>query len=164
RPQLLSAYGEALTVSTNGAVTPEAQAAFRAALAGNPRDFASRYYLGLADAARGDSAGAIGLWQSLLADAPPGAPWRGPLLDRIAALKAEGGGAPDIGAMVAGLAGRLKANPDDPQGWQRLVRAYAVLGEREKAQAALKEARAVLKSNGAALSALRVEAASLKLK
>ncbi len=42
--------------------------------------------------------------------------------------------------MVAGLADRLKAQPDDPEGWVRLVRAYAVLGETAKREAALKAA------------------------
>ena len=39
-----------------------------------------------------------------------------------------------IQSMVERLAGRLKRNPDDLAGWQRLVRAYEVLGNREKAK------------------------------
>jgi cytochrome c-type biogenesis protein CcmH len=163
RPGLLSAYGEALTLAASGAVTPEAEAAFRAAVAGNPKDFAGRYYLGLAYAARGDRATALRYWQALLADAPAGAPWRGPLLDRIAALRAQTGTAPDISAMVAGLAARLTAHPADPDGWERLVRAYAVLGERDKAHAALSAARTALRGDARALAALEVEAVSLKL-
>ena len=54
QPFLYSAYGEALTQDPSGAVTPEAEAAFTQALAGNPKDMAARYYLGLAAAARGD--------------------------------------------------------------------------------------------------------------
>jgi cytochrome c-type biogenesis protein CcmH len=163
RPGLLSAYGEALTMAASGTVTPEAEAAFRGALAGDPKDYAARYYLGLADAARGDSTDAGKLWEGLVADAPAGAPWRGPLLDRIAALRARSGAAPDIAQMVAGLAARLKAAPNDPDGWQRLVRAYTVLGDRQKAVTALGDARSALRANSAALSALRAEAASLKL-
>jgi cytochrome c-type biogenesis protein CcmH len=163
RPGLLSAYGEALTMAASGAVTPEAEAAFRAAVAGNPKDFASRYYLGLAHAARGDSATALRYWQALLADAPPAAPWRGPLLDRISALRAQTGTAPDISAMVAGLAARLKAHPSDPDGWERLVRAYTVLGEPDKAHAALGSARIALRGDSQALAALEAEAMSLKL-
>lgn len=163
RPGLLSAYGEALTMAASGTVTPEAEAAFRGALAGDPKDFAARYYMGVADAARGDTAGATRFWEGLVADAPAGAPWRGPLLDRIAALRARGGTAPDIGLMVAGLAARLRANPNDPDGWQRLVRAYAVLGDRQKALAALGDARSALRGNAAALAALHAEALSLKL-
>jgi cytochrome c-type biogenesis protein CcmH len=39
-----------------------------------------------------------------------------------------------IQAMVARLAERLKQNPDDLEGWQRLARAYQVLGETDKAK------------------------------
>jgi len=38
-----------------------------------------------------------------------------------------------IRGMVAGLATRLEANPDDLEGWQRLARSYDVLGETDKA-------------------------------
>ena len=50
-------------------------------------------------------------------------------------------GAPQIQAMVDGLAARLQANPDDPAGWVRLVRAYTVLGEMARRDAALAAAR-----------------------
>ena len=39
-----------------------------------------------------------------------------------------------IRGMVAGLAERLKNEPDDIEGWQRLARSYGVLGEAEKAR------------------------------
>lgn len=163
RPALLSAQGEALMLAADGQVTPEAEAAFAEALQGNPRDPAARYYLGLAYASRRDVPRALALWESLLADTPPTAPWLGTLIDHIAALKASTGQAPDIAAMVAGLAARLRASPNDPQGWQRLVRAYAVLGDAAKAQGALAAARGALKNNPAALAALDGEAKELKL-
>jgi cytochrome c-type biogenesis protein CcmH len=163
RPALLSAQGEALMLAAQGEVTPEAEAAFAAALQGNPRDPAARYYLGLAYASRRDVPRALALWESLLADTPPTAPWRATLIDRIAALKASTGEAPDIAAMVAGLAERLRASPNDPEGWQRLVRAYAVLGDAAKAQVALADSRRALKNNPAALAAIGAEAKELKL-
>jgi cytochrome c-type biogenesis protein CcmH len=49
-----------------------------------------------------------------------------------------------IRSMVARLAERLSESPDDPEGWQRLIRSYAVLGEPEEAQEALTQARAAL--------------------
>jgi len=162
-PNLYSAYGEALAHAT-GAVPPEAQAAFAKTLALNPKDQAARYYLGIAFVAHGENAKAIAMWQSLVADAPPNAPWRQELVDRIAALTASSGAAPpDIGAMVAGLDARLKQNPDDPAGWQRLVRAYHVLGDDAKARAALADARAAMAKNADALAALSAEAKELKL-
>jgi len=163
RPELFSSYGEALALAASGAVTPESEAAFHAALAGNPKDFAARYYLGEAYAARGDGADALALWRSLLADAPPGAAWRGLVIDRIAGLTAQTGQAPDIAAMVERLATRLKSQPADAAGWQRLVRAYAVLGDVAKAHSALSDARTALKNDPAALSALADMAHTLNL-
>jgi cytochrome c-type biogenesis protein CcmH len=39
--------------------------------------------------------------------------------------------------MVARLAARMTQNPEDADGWQRLARAYTVLGERDKARDAI---------------------------
>jgi cytochrome c-type biogenesis protein CcmH len=161
---LYSAYGEALTQASAGAVTPEAEAAFTQALTLDPKDQAARYYLGLAEAARGNNAKALLLWNGLLADLPANSPVRADLVDRIAALTARGGGGPpDIGAMVAGLAARLKDQPNDPDGWLRLVRAYAVLGDKAKAQAALSNARKAMKERGDVLAALAAEQKELGL-
>ena len=48
-----------------------------------------------------------------------------------------------IRTMVQRLADRLKENPDDRAGWQRLARAYNVLGETEKAKDAKARADAL---------------------
>lgn len=45
-----------------------------------------------------------------------------------------------IRAMVEKLAGEMKANPDNLEGWMRLGRSYAVLGESDKAAAAFAQA------------------------
>jgi len=160
---LYSAYGEALTQEASGAVTPEAEAAFGRALAVDPKDMAARYFLGLAAAARGEVSKALALWQSLLSDVPANSAVHQDLVDRIASLSASGGGTPNIGAMVAGLAARLKANPDDSAGWQRLIRAYAVLGDKEKARAALSDARKALAAQPDQVAALDAERKSLGL-
>jgi cytochrome c-type biogenesis protein CcmH len=46
-----------------------------------------------------------------------------------------------IGGMVDRLAARLKQNGDDVDGWLRLVRAYMVLGQLDKAKQAVADAR-----------------------
>lgn len=158
-----SGYGEAIVRLSSGAVPPEAEASFTQALQLDPKDQAARYFLGFAYAARGENAKAIVLWQSLLRDAPPNASYRQELIDRIAALSAASKQVPDVAAMVAGLATRLKAQPDDAQGWQRLIRAYVVLGDNAKAMAALKNARAAMARNSQALATLDAEARVLKL-
>ena len=62
-----------------------------------------------------------------------------------------------IEGMVAGLAARLEAQPDDAEGWERLVRSYIVLGRREDAAAALERADAALGEGAARLAPLRAE-------
>ena len=49
-----------------------------------------------------------------------------------------------IRGMVTRLADRLKENGNDVEGWQRLLRAYMVLGERDKANAAAADAKRAL--------------------
>jgi len=163
-PELFSAYGEAQVQQDGGAVGAEAEAAFTAALAGDPKDMAARFYLGLARAGHGDKAGALALWQSLAAEVPANSALHQMLVDRMAMLTASGGlGAPDPLAMVAGLAARLKADPNDAMGWQRLIRAYHVLGQDDKAKEALATARKTFAANRAAMTAFDAEAKELKL-
>jgi cytochrome c-type biogenesis protein CcmH len=52
-----------------------------------------------------------------------------------------------IDGMVERLAGRLKADGSDVEGWIRLVRSYRVLGNAEKATAAIADAHAALASD-----------------
>jgi cytochrome c-type biogenesis protein CcmH len=151
RADLWELLGEALVAEAGGEVTPDAQAAFRQAVRRNPKAVAARFHLARAQIAAGDKAGGLAAWRSLLAELPPGDPQRRDLQAAIA--EAEGAAPPPgpglagdqlamVQGMVQGLAAKLKANPDDPQGWVRLVRAYAVLGDKAKLQATLAQARA----------------------
>lgn len=169
---LLADYGEALTMANSGAVPPDAETAFQAALTADPKNEPARFYLGLAYAGRRETAKALDLWEGMLKDAPADAPWRRMVEAHVAALKGQtgqgqtggtAGAAPDVGAMVARLAARLKTQPNDPEGWQMLIRSYSMLGETDKARATLADARAALKADGAALPALEAEARSLGL-
>jgi cytochrome c-type biogenesis protein CcmH len=56
--------------------------------------------------------------------------------------------------MVDRLATRLKQNGDDVQGWLRLMRAYMVMGDPEKAKAALSDARAAVANDAERLRQL----------
>ena len=157
-------YGEALVAQANGEVGAEAEAAFRAALKLDPKEQAARYFIAQAQAARGDKAGALTILNELLAETPDKSPLHQTLIDRIALLTAQGGGgAPDPKAMVAGLAARLKDNPDDAAGWQRLIRAYSVLGQRAEAQEALVNARKTFAGKSEVLTQLDAQAKELKL-
>jgi cytochrome c-type biogenesis protein CcmH len=159
-----ASYGEALVLGSAGAVPPEAESAFTAALAVDPGNAPARFYLGLAKAMRNDRPGAIALWQSLLAETPTTAPLHQLLVDRLAMLTSQSpGGAPNPRAMVDMLAARLKADPNDALGWVRLMRAYSVLGEMDKAKEALATARKTFAGNADAQTAFTTAAKALKL-
>lgn len=166
--------GEALTMAAQGKVTPEALAAFERALKLEPEAPQPRFYAGLAAEQRGDAEKARAIWTKLLAESPADAPWVAPIRARlagggeaapaargpnseagkaIAALPAEQRTAA-IRGMVEGLAARLAQNGADADGWLRLVRAYKVLNEPEKAATALADARRALGADPAARARL----------
>jgi cytochrome c-type biogenesis protein CcmH len=151
--------GEAMAGAAGGVVTAEAKAEFERAAALNADDAKANYFLGLAAEQDGRASEAATIWRAMLAKAPADAPWR-PLV-RAALARIGGSGAPVLsddamaaakdmneterGEMIRGmverLASRLKQNGDDVEGWLRLVRAYMVMGDRDKARGALTDAR-----------------------
>jgi cytochrome c-type biogenesis protein CcmH len=160
-----SGLGEALVGTANGVVTDEAKQAFTKAIASDPKEPKARYFLGLADEQDGNREGAATRWRSMLEDAPAGAQWVGFVRAALGRVTGEpvppaaGPSDADVAAangmsdqqrnvmirgMVAQLADRLHANGDDVDGWLRLVRAYVVLGDRERAKGAADEARHAL--------------------
>ena len=68
-----------------------------------------------------------------------------------------------IETMVARLDERLKENPRDQEGWQRLVRSYVVLGKTDDARAALSRGIAALGEKSPEAAGLQELAASLGL-
>jgi cytochrome c-type biogenesis protein CcmH len=151
--------GEALAAAAGGVVTSEAKAEFERAVALNADEVKASYFLGLAAEQDGRGNEATSIWRGMLAKAPPDAPWRplvqaalarvsgvtAPALPDDAVAAAKDMNEADRGAMIRGmverLAVRLKQNGDDVEGWLRLVRAYMVMGDRDKAKGALTEAR-----------------------
>lgn len=168
-PDLYTAHGELLAQAGGNRVEGAAVDAFNNALRLDPKNAPARYYLGIAAQQAGDIKGAQAQWQALMADLPANAPLRSELVDRLASLGAPTarvagqGGAPDIHAMVTGLAERLKKEPNDPAGWLRLIRAYSVLGEADKAKDALATARKSAGSDSTVKAALDAQAKELKL-
>lgn len=159
-----SDFGEALMAAANGVISEEAKAAFDRAMALDASNVKARYFSGLAAEQDGKPADAATIWRKLVADAPAGAPWVGFVRQSLARVDPAQAAAPgpssaDVAAagemsgdqrnqmirgMVERLAARLKQDGSDPEGWLRLVRAYMVLGERDKARAAANDARGAL--------------------
>ena len=150
RADLWELLGEAEVAAANGDVSPDAEAAFREAVKRDPAAFAARFHLARAQITRGDKSGGLAAWRALLADMPAEDPRRPTLVQAISDVEGQPSGAPAlpqdqlamIRGMVEGLAQRLKANPDDAEGWVRLVRAYAVLGDTARRDEALTRAKA----------------------
>lgn len=154
--EVWSMLGEALVLATRkDEITPEANAAFKRALELEPNGVRPRYFLARAKIAAGDIKGGLAEWRQILAGMAPDDPNREGFefeiarVERFGSLEIPGGesGPPTemIEQMVAGLAERLKKEPDDPEGWARLVRSYTVIGDFTKRDEALAEARRVFK-------------------
>lgn len=169
---------ELLTMANKGLMTAESTSAAREALRREPRNPKAMFYGGLALKQEGKSKEALALFNALVASAAAETPWLPAVREEIAALQKaatvptsaapeiaveqieEGMGlAPEerqkmIAGMVDGLEKRLSENSNDLQGWLRLIRARAVLGERDKATASLKKAQDIFVADVSALAAL----------
>ncbi len=53
-----------------------------------------------------------------------------------------------IAGMVESLAAKLQENPDNIEGWTRIIRSYVVLDQRPKAEAALQTALKIFPADG----------------
>lgn len=148
RADLWELLGESLLSESGGELTPQSRQAFDEALKRDPKTLAARFHLARAEVMTGDKAKGLAVWRGLLAELPAADPRRTELQAAIA--QAEGQPAPAVApdqmaaihGMVDGLAQRLQTAPDDPGGWVRLVRAYAVLGDAKKRDEALTKAKA----------------------
>ena len=98
---------------------------------------------------------------------PAAAPATAPKLDRqdmdAAAKMSPAERARMIEGMVDRLATRLRADGKDVDGWLRLIRAYMVLGRKDRATAALADGRKALAGDTSALGKLDALAKSLGL-
>ena len=88
---LIGEYGETLVAAAGGRVVPAAEAAFQQILAIQPDDPRARFYLALAYLEKGNRPGAIAALKSLLASAPPKAPWSDTVFERIQELEGRSG-------------------------------------------------------------------------
>jgi cytochrome c-type biogenesis protein CcmH len=172
--------GEVIAAAASGVVTAEAKGEFERALALDANEVKASYFLGLAAEQDGRKQDAVAIWRAMLARGPVDAPWRPMVtaaLTRVAgepAASAAAASAPTLSSetmaaaknmnagdreamiktMVERLATRLKQNGDDVEGWLRLVRAYLVMGDQEKAKNALHDARQAVSGDAERLKQL----------
>ena len=181
--------GQALAAQNNGMVDARSMEAFKRAIELDPANPEPKVMIATAYAQQGKLAEAKAEFQAILDAAPKDAPWRanieGAVKDielamnpKLAKPAMKGPSQADIDAaanmsevdrvamiegMVANLAIKLEENPNDPEGWQRLIRSYAMLKKPDEAKAALSKAVAALASNAAALSQIKAMAGELGL-
>ncbi len=170
---------EIMIVGAAGYVSPEAETALAKAIRLQPKSPRARYYSGLTLAQNGRPDIAYRMWQGLLDEGPKDAPWIALIqaqigsVARAAGIRIPNQNAPGpsaeqvrnaqsmseedrqqmIRGMVAGLSERLNTDGGTPAEWARLIRAYGVLGETSKADAAWKAAK---EAHGQDADAMRV--------
>jgi cytochrome c-type biogenesis protein CcmH len=158
--QLYADMAEALVFDNKGLMTQQSFLVVQEALKLDPKYPKARYYAALNLMQEGKKDEAKAAFASLLAEAPADAPYRKTVEDQIARLSPNAT-APEISkdqmqsaegmtvdertamirSMVDGLDQKLKDNPQDVEGWLRLVRARTVLQDNDKAIVALAMAR-----------------------
>lgn len=148
-PQTFRAWselGEALTFVSKGAGGKDAEQAFEKALELDPKDARAHFYLGNMAVAQGQYDAGKAHFQAAL-DTMTADDASRPQVEQ--ALKAAGAAQTAdattkgrIRGMVAALDAQLKASPDNPEGWARLLRSYDVLGDAAAKDAALKAMQA----------------------
>ena len=184
--------GEALVAAGDGAIGPEAQAAFRGALAAEPKAVLPRMYLAAALSQEGKKDEAVAAWKALVASGTDADPWMNVAREELAKAEAVAAGkavtplaTPEaatplgptaaevqaagqmssadrskmIGDMVARLDERLKSSGGTIEEWERLIRAYRVMGRTAEADDAIARARTALAADPAATARLDALAA-----
>jgi len=161
-----SDLGASLALISGGTIGRDAHIAFDKALALDPTDVRAHYYLGRMALNTGDYAAARGHFTAALSGLAPGDTRRNVIAQELQAVAvAEKGQAAmktRVAGMVAGLAEQLKADPDNADGWARLLRSYDVMGDaaaRARAEAEMKAhyrdrpdiAQSILARSGAAV-------------
>ena len=182
KADLEAELGETLIAAANGVVTQEAKATFERAAAQDARHPKARFFLGVAAHQDGDAAKALAIWRDIARDTGTDSPWgimaRQGIASVEGAASAPGPSAEDVAAsqqmdpqdraamirgMVERLAERLQRDGSDVEGWLRLVRAYTVMGDRERALSAVADARRALGHDADKLRRIDALAKELKL-
>ncbi len=165
RADLWEALGEVLLAQSEGQVTPQARKAFQEAVKRDPTAVSARFHLARAEVEAGDRRAGLAAWRGLADELPAGDRRRAAVERAIAAAQnqpapqeLDDGQMAAVQGMVATLAARLEAAPDDAEGWVRLVRSYAVLGDAARRDETLTKAKARVVAQPDVLKALDLAA------
>ncbi|SCB60711.1 cytochrome c-type biogenesis protein CcmH [Rhizobium aethiopicum] len=170
-PIRLDGLAEALMAVSDGVVTEEARQVLEQSLTLEPDNPRARFYvaLGMEQAGRTDEARRA--FEALAQQSPADAPWLplvnehiaknggaaaepaapgGPTSEDVAAAENMSAGDRQqmIRGMVESLDAKLSEDPNNFEGWMRLVRSYAVLKDKDRAADALKRGLAAFPPPG----------------
>lgn len=193
RADLYESLGEAIVFGGDGSISPRAAQAFAKALELDPSLERSRYILAEWAWRQGEREEAVRAFVDLLEDTKDTSfqtYLKERINSALAQIKAELSGEPGaerspvpasgppgpgplpgmsedqrtrVLQMVAGLAQRLEGEPDNLEGWLRLIRSYTVLQENEKARSALQTATLQFLTQPEAMNKILALAEELKL-
>jgi cytochrome c-type biogenesis protein CcmH len=168
----LDGLAETLMAGSNGTVTPEVRQTLEQSLSMEPDNPRAKFYVALSLEQAGQTSEAKAAFEAIVKESPADAPWLPLVNDHIAknggapvaAGKAPGGPTEEdvaaaqnmapadqqqmIRGMVESLDAKLKADPNNFEGWVRLVRSYAVLNDKDRAADALKRGLAAFPADG----------------
>lgn len=144
-----SNMGEALTLMNEGQSGADARAAFEEALTRDPDDLSGQYYMGKILVAEGRFDAARAMLGRLREQLPVGDPRRQAVEAELAGLaqaqSVDAETKAQIAGMVAGLEARLAEEPENPDGWARLLRSYRVVGDQAAEARVLAEIERIYK-------------------
>lgn len=174
-PIRLDGLAETLMAVSDGVVTQEVRQALEQSLTLEPNNPRARFYIALSMEQAGQRDEARQAFEALAKQSPPDAPWLPLVSEHIAAnggapakldaapaapgsptqddvAAAENMNAGDrqqmIRGMVESLDAKLGQDPNNFEGWMRLVRSYAVLNDKDRAAEALKRGLAAFPPPG----------------
>lgn len=141
-----SDIGEALYFVAGGAVGPDSQKAFDVALKQDPTDARAHYYLGRRDLDQGRYDSARTHFLTAKAALAVDDIRQNAIAEQLAAVETaqsgEAAAKARVNGMVASLEAQLAEQPDNPDGWARLLRSYDVIGDTAGKARALKSMQA----------------------
>ena len=176
-------YADLLILAAGGYVSPQAEGVLERALSMDPANGPARYYFGLMMSQTGRPDTALRVWDQLLREGPPDAPWVPPIEAQIEEMAMRAGvnyarpaigtgrgpSAADIDAagdmspaermemiqgMVAGLSDRLATEGGPVEDWSQLISSLGVLGQMDQARAVFENALKAFGDNRAAMDLL----------
>lgn len=170
-PIRLDGLAETLIAVSEGVVTEEARQALEQSLTLEPNNPRARFYIALSMEQAGRADEARRAFEALAQQSPADAPWLplvnehiaknggaaaqpsapgGPTSEDVAAAENMSAGDRQqiIRGMVESLDAKLSAEPNNFEGWMRLVRSYAVMNDKDRAADALKRGLAAFPPPG----------------